>query len=97
MQGRGVFTWPDGRHYEGQYFDDKKHGYGVFTWPDGKKYEGSWLYGKQHGFGKYTDGYRKNLREGEWVNGKRVRWLQMSKEGSLDRSIESTGRVSDEE
>jgi hypothetical protein len=31
-----VFTWSDGRKYEGEYKDDKKHGYGVFDWPDGR-------------------------------------------------------------
>ena len=25
--------------YEGQYFEDKKHGYGEFTWPDGRIYK----------------------------------------------------------
>lgn len=29
-----VFTWVDGRKYEGEYYDDKKHGQGKFTWPD---------------------------------------------------------------
>lgn len=28
MEGQGVFTWVDGRKYEGEYLDDKKHGYG---------------------------------------------------------------------
>ena len=46
MNGRGVFCWPDGRKYEGEYADDHKHGYGVFTWPDGKKYDGEWVDGK---------------------------------------------------
>lgn len=32
MHGKGVFTWKDGRKYEGEYKDDQKHGYGVFTW-----------------------------------------------------------------
>jgi len=26
MEGYGVFTWPDGRKYEGEYIDDKKEG-----------------------------------------------------------------------
>ena len=30
----------DGRSYEGEYIDDKKHGYGVFIWGDGRKYDG---------------------------------------------------------
>ena len=34
MDGIGIYTWADGRHYEGAYTDDKKHGYGVYTWPD---------------------------------------------------------------
>lgn len=32
MNGKGVFTWLDGRKYVGEYFDDKKHGQGVFEW-----------------------------------------------------------------
>ena len=43
MEGRGVFEWPDGRKYEGEYIDDKKEGEGIFYWPDGRKYEGEWL------------------------------------------------------
>jgi hypothetical protein len=31
-----IFTWSDGRKYDGEYKDDKKHGYGVFEWPDGR-------------------------------------------------------------
>lgn len=40
MHGRGLFTWADGRSYDGEYFEDKKQGYGVFNWPDGRRYEG---------------------------------------------------------
>ena len=36
MHGRGVFTWPDGRKYEGEYIEDKKEGQGIFYWPDGR-------------------------------------------------------------
>jgi hypothetical protein len=32
MDGEGVFKWPDGRKYQGQYKDDKKDGYGIFEW-----------------------------------------------------------------
>jgi hypothetical protein len=34
MEGIGVYTWKDGRSYEGEYSDDKKHGYGIYTWVD---------------------------------------------------------------
>ena len=53
MNGRGIYTWKDGRKYEGQYVNDKKHGYGVYVWPDGRsingnylEYEGFWSNGK---------------------------------------------------
>jgi hypothetical protein len=26
MEGYGIFIWPDGRRYEGNYIDDKKVG-----------------------------------------------------------------------
>jgi hypothetical protein len=32
MEGPGVFQWPDGRKYEGNYVDDKKEGHGTFHW-----------------------------------------------------------------
>ena len=40
MHGRGIFTWADGRRYDGEYVDDKKEGHGVFIWPDGRRYDG---------------------------------------------------------
>ena len=36
MDGKGVYTWKDGRKYEGEYKNDKKEGYGELTWPDSK-------------------------------------------------------------
>jgi hypothetical protein len=36
MQGRGVYTWKDGRKYVGEYFNDKKHGFGIYKWNDGR-------------------------------------------------------------
>jgi len=32
MDGKGVFVWPDGRSYNGEYKEDKKHGRGLFAW-----------------------------------------------------------------
>jgi hypothetical protein len=46
MHGKGVFSWLDGRTYDGEYSDDKKEGNGIFRWPDGRRYEGQWLDGK---------------------------------------------------
>jgi hypothetical protein len=42
MNGYGITTWVDGRSYEGEYLNDKKHGFGTFLWPDGRKYVGHW-------------------------------------------------------
>lgn len=39
MNGKGVFTWPDGRMYIGEYKDDKKQGRGEFIWPDKRRYK----------------------------------------------------------
>jgi hypothetical protein len=32
MDGKGIFEWPDGRTYDGEYENDKKHGMGLFKW-----------------------------------------------------------------
>ena len=60
MYGKGRYTWPDGRLYEGGFVDDRKEGEGSLTWymiiwicrPDGKKFEGLWKAGKREGRGQ---------------------------------------------
>ena len=42
MEGEGKFFWPDKRKYEGEYKNDKKHGYGEYLFPDGRFYKGYW-------------------------------------------------------
>ena len=32
MNGKGVFKWPDGRVYEGEYYEDLKQGNGRYLW-----------------------------------------------------------------
>ena len=46
MHGVGIFKWPDGKVYNGQYDRDQKSGFGILEWQNGKKYEGCWLEGK---------------------------------------------------
>ena len=41
----GTYTWKDGRKYEGEFLNDKRHGHGKFTLPDGRIYEGGWFNG----------------------------------------------------
>lgn len=74
MHGKGIYTWKDGRKYEGDYTMDKKHGQGVYTWADGRRYDGQWQNGKQHGEGVYYD-VSGAAKKGIWENGKRAKWL----------------------
>ena len=68
-QGKGVFTWADGRRYEGEFYHGLLHGRGSFTWPDGSSYTGEWQNNLPHGKGVYVwpDGTRL---DGEWEEGK---------------------------
>lgn len=56
MEGKGTYTWPDGKKYTGEYKEDRKDGEGTFEFPNGTKYVGSWKLGKQDGFGKIFQG-----------------------------------------
>ena len=47
----GVYLWPDGAKYLGEYTNGKKHGQGTFTFPDGTKYAGEYKDGIQNGHG----------------------------------------------
>jgi hypothetical protein len=67
---RGVFTYPDGTTYEGEWKDNRRHGHGVWTRPDGTVYVGEWENDKPHGQGTLTWPTGKKFT-GEWINGKR--------------------------
>ncbi len=42
MHGNGKFTFKDKKEYNGQYFEDAKHGFGIMKFNDGTQYEGEW-------------------------------------------------------
>ena len=42
MNGKGIYTWPSGDKYFGNYFKSKKNGYGIYQSLNGLKYEGKW-------------------------------------------------------
>jgi len=46
MHGLGVFTWNDGKRYEGDFVNDLKQGYGELIWANGRIYKGNWLNNK---------------------------------------------------
>merc|ERR1719330_1259592 len=66
--------WSDGRIYEGEFYDGKKHGVGTLKWPDGRSYSGQWLEGKQHGTAIACTA-RGLKRSSEWKNGKFLEWV----------------------
>lgn len=75
MHGYGVYTWLDGRRYEGSYNTNKKHGRGTYTYSDGSKYSGEWVKGLQHGVGAIIDPDSTFERKGVWFEGKLKQWL----------------------
>jgi hypothetical protein len=56
-----VFTWASGNKYQGDFYENERHGNGQMVWTDGSKYEGEWVNGIQHGLGRMTgpDGQQK--------------------------------------
>ena len=62
--------YPEGDHYEGEYFEGKFHGKGKYVRKDGLIYEGEWKSGRPHGKGvmTYADG---GQYEGEWKDGQK--------------------------
>jgi hypothetical protein len=44
--GKGIFTWKDGRKYDGEWKDGKQHGIGMYTKKDGTTKKSIWEHGK---------------------------------------------------
>merc|ERR1711920_759966 len=66
--------WSDGRGYEGEFEDGRKHGDGSLKWPDGRSYSGQWCAGKQHGRALACTS-RGLKKDSLWKNGKFVEWV----------------------
>ena len=45
--GYGIYTYPDGRSYKGQWANGKQHGEGIFITPLGAQRKGIWNEGKR--------------------------------------------------
>ena len=79
--GQGVYTWPDGSKYVGQWKDDKRNGQGTLTLSSGEKYVGQWKDDKRNGQGtntwpsgqKYVGQYKDDKKNGQgthtWPDG----------------------------
>ena len=61
--------YKNGDIYEGEWYEEKKHGKGKMRYADGDIYYGNWDEDKKHGRGKMT--YKNgDIYDGEWVNDK---------------------------
>jgi hypothetical protein len=47
MKGMGVYSWADGRKYEGEWKNGKQHGKGKYILLDGEERMGLWEDGKR--------------------------------------------------
>ena len=71
QSGRGVFAYPDGSRYEGQFITNKPQGTGVFYYPNGDRYVGQFKQGYRHGQGKLHHAQGK-VTAGVWEEGEFV-------------------------
>ena len=61
-----------GTVYEGQWKNNKAHGYGTLTLPGGGVYKGDYQNGEFHGHGKMILPEGKVEYEGEWRSGRKI-------------------------
>ena len=68
-EGHGIYTWPDGAKYSGDFHKGLRSGQGRYEFKDGSVYVGEWQNGKYHGKGDchWSDG---RVYRGEWVEGR---------------------------
>ena len=50
----GVFRWPNGACYNGEFVGNKRHGEGKQEWPDGSFYIGGFQNDLREGYGRHT-------------------------------------------
>ena len=83
MVGYGYMIWQDGRKYEGQFKNGKRHGFGIFTFASGKnEYRGWHIDGKRDGYGIYTSYEEQKTRKcyGKWKDNERIEIIKNEKE-----------------
>ena len=69
--GKGIYLFPSGAKYIGNFKKGECEGVGVCYYTDGSKYQGMWVarYPEGHGIKTYADG---TVRNGYWKKGKPV-------------------------
>ncbi len=68
INGQGVYAYPDGSKYEGQFKNRQMDGWGTWYYPNGDKHIGT--FHKNYAHGKGTTYHRDHSKTvGEWENG----------------------------
>jgi hypothetical protein len=74
LSGKGTLTYSNGDKYEGEWLDNKRHGFGTYWKHEAGKfrveYNGTWVGGKKQGFGVFYNAAGERY-EGEWAANKR--------------------------
>ncbi|MCP3930323.1 MAG: peptidase C14 caspase catalytic subunit p20 [Bacteroidetes bacterium] len=87
--GEGVFAYPDGSKYEGQFREETINGSGIFQYANGEKHQGAFREGYAHGEGIrfYPDGEQRSgiWEDGEYIGAKKE---QAQKEGCIAGNCE---------
>lgn len=67
--GQGIYNWPSGEKYIGEFKAHKRSGQGTYTFPNGQKYVGEFENDQMNGQGTYT---RSNGQQfaGEFKDGR---------------------------
>lgn len=76
MHGKGIYKWPDGGEYLGEYINNIKEGFGKFKWPNGKEFEGYFHDGKPHGNGFMyvnTEKFEVEFSDGKLIKNVKVK------------------------
>ena len=55
VHGKGIYIWEEGKRYEGEFLNGKKHGYGTFYLNNELVYEGTWKFDKPCIFDRSLD------------------------------------------
>merc|ERR1711907_402414 len=72
-EGEGVFEYPDGGKYQGNWRHDKRHGDGVYWYPNGDIYSGEGRFGTKHGRGTFIHSDSNARLVGTFTDGKFVK------------------------
>eukprot|EP00929_Paragymnodinium_shiwhaense_P008616 TRINITY_DN112573_c0_g1_i1.p1 TRINITY_DN112573_c0_g1~~TRINITY_DN112573_c0_g1_i1.p1 ORF type:complete len:436 (-),score=77.79 TRINITY_DN112573_c0_g1_i1:162-1469(-) len=70
QEARGLYTFPSGATYAGQWQGHMRHGFGVMKWPDGAKFEGQWVQNTVEGRGRFSHSIAGDSYMGEWRGNK---------------------------